>query len=74
MEPVPEWLSASDAASFLDVDVIMIRRMMMRGELTARLVDGSIQFRTSDLLLHVVASSVSKAERCNPAGRSSQGH
>ncbi|MEA3215358.1 MAG: Helix-turn-helix domain, partial [Acidimicrobiia bacterium] len=68
MEPVPVWLSASDAASFLGVDSITIRRMMMRGELPAHLVDGSIQFRASDLLLHVVASGVSNAKGRNPAG------
>jgi hypothetical protein len=74
MEPVPHWLSASDAASFLGVDAITIRRMMMRGEVPAHLVDGSIHYRASDLLLQVVASSLSSSEGRNPAGSSSQGH
>jgi excisionase family DNA binding protein len=69
MGAVPIWLSTEDAAEFLGVNAVTVRRCMMRGELPATEVDGVIRFKLADLGTLVIPATATPQKR--PTGRPS---
>jgi excisionase family DNA binding protein len=53
----PIWLTMEEAAEFLGVNALSVRRRMMQGELPAHRVDGDIRFALPDLMALTIAGA-----------------